>query len=45
MIRSGSGYIERLAASYPGGRVGQPQGLLASASFLCSDAVSHLSAL
>jgi 3-oxoacyl-[acyl-carrier protein] reductase len=36
-------YIERVAANYPGGRVGQPEDLVAWATFLCSDAASHLS--
>jgi NAD(P)-dependent dehydrogenase (short-subunit alcohol dehydrogenase family) len=36
-------YIARVAASYPGGRLGQPQDVVAFAAFLCSDAASHLS--
>jgi NAD(P)-dependent dehydrogenase (short-subunit alcohol dehydrogenase family) len=36
-------YIERVASNYPGGRVGQPEDLVAWATFLCSDAASHLS--
>jgi len=39
----GDDYIERVAANYPGGRVGQPEDLVAWATFLCSDAASHLS--
>lgn len=36
-------YIERVAANYPGGRVGQPEDIVALTTFLCSDAASHLS--
>jgi NAD(P)-dependent dehydrogenase (short-subunit alcohol dehydrogenase family) len=36
-------HIERVAASYPGGRIGQPEDLVALITFLCSDAASHLS--
>jgi NAD(P)-dependent dehydrogenase (short-subunit alcohol dehydrogenase family) len=36
-------YIERVAARYPGGRVGQPEDLVALTAFLCSDAANHLS--
>jgi NAD(P)-dependent dehydrogenase (short-subunit alcohol dehydrogenase family) len=36
-------YIARIAASYPGGRLGQPEDVVAFAAFLCSDAASHLS--
>jgi NAD(P)-dependent dehydrogenase (short-subunit alcohol dehydrogenase family) len=39
----GDDYIERVAANYPGGRVGQPEDLVAWATFLCSDAASQLS--
>jgi NAD(P)-dependent dehydrogenase (short-subunit alcohol dehydrogenase family) len=33
-------YIARIAASYPGGRLGQPEDALSFAAFLCSDAES-----
>jgi NAD(P)-dependent dehydrogenase (short-subunit alcohol dehydrogenase family) len=36
-------HIARVAASYPGGRVGQPEDIVSFATFLCSDAASHLS--
>jgi NAD(P)-dependent dehydrogenase (short-subunit alcohol dehydrogenase family) len=36
-------YIERVAAHYPGGQVGQPEDLIALTAFLCSDAARHLS--
>jgi NAD(P)-dependent dehydrogenase (short-subunit alcohol dehydrogenase family) len=36
-------YIERVAASYPGGRLGQPGDIVGLTVFLCSDAASHLS--
>jgi NAD(P)-dependent dehydrogenase (short-subunit alcohol dehydrogenase family) len=36
-------HIARVAASYPSGRIGQPEDLVALAAFLCSDAASHLS--
>jgi NAD(P)-dependent dehydrogenase (short-subunit alcohol dehydrogenase family) len=36
-------YIESVASRYPGGRVGQPEDLVALTAFLCSDAASHLS--
>jgi NAD(P)-dependent dehydrogenase (short-subunit alcohol dehydrogenase family) len=36
-------HIERVAASYPGGRIGQPEDIVALATFLCSDAARHLS--
>ena len=36
-------YIERVASNYPGGRVGQPEDLVALTAFLCSDAANHLS--
>jgi hypothetical protein len=35
-------YIARIAASYPGGRLGQPEDALSFAAFLWSDAASHL---
>jgi hypothetical protein len=34
-------YIARIAASYPGGRLGQPEDALSFAAFLCSDAASN----
>jgi NAD(P)-dependent dehydrogenase (short-subunit alcohol dehydrogenase family) len=37
------GYVERVASRYPGGRVGQPEDLVALTTFLCSDAADHLS--
>jgi NAD(P)-dependent dehydrogenase (short-subunit alcohol dehydrogenase family) len=36
-------YIESVASKYPGGRVGQPEDIVALTAFLCSDAASHLS--
>jgi NAD(P)-dependent dehydrogenase (short-subunit alcohol dehydrogenase family) len=36
-------YIESVASRYPGGRVGQPEDLVALTTFLCSDAANHLS--
>lgn len=36
-------YIDRVAATYPGGRLGQPEDIVPFAAFLCSDAASHLS--
>jgi NAD(P)-dependent dehydrogenase (short-subunit alcohol dehydrogenase family) len=36
-------YIQSVASRYPGGRVGQPEDLVALAAFLCSDGASHLS--
>jgi NAD(P)-dependent dehydrogenase (short-subunit alcohol dehydrogenase family) len=36
-------YIESVASRYPGGRVGQPEDLVALATFLCSDVANHLS--
>jgi NAD(P)-dependent dehydrogenase (short-subunit alcohol dehydrogenase family) len=36
-------YIERVAAHYPGGRIGQPEDLVGLTTFLCSDAANHLS--
>ena len=36
-------YIDSVASKYPGGRVGQPEDLLALTTFLCSDAANHLS--
>jgi NAD(P)-dependent dehydrogenase (short-subunit alcohol dehydrogenase family) len=37
------GYVERVASRYPGGRVGQPEDLVALTTFLCSDAADYLS--
>jgi NAD(P)-dependent dehydrogenase (short-subunit alcohol dehydrogenase family) len=39
----GDQYIERVAANYPGGRLGQPEDIVALAAFLCSDLAHHLS--
>ena len=36
-------HIERVAASYPGGRIGQPEDIVALTAFVCSDAADHLS--
>ncbi|MGI8713142.1 MAG: SDR family NAD(P)-dependent oxidoreductase [Solirubrobacteraceae bacterium] len=36
-------HIARVAASYPGGRVGQPEDIVSFAAFLCSNAANHLS--
>jgi NAD(P)-dependent dehydrogenase (short-subunit alcohol dehydrogenase family) len=36
-------HIERVAANYPGGRIGQPEDIVAWVNFLCSDAANHLS--
>jgi NAD(P)-dependent dehydrogenase (short-subunit alcohol dehydrogenase family) len=36
-------HIERVAANYPGGRIGQPEDIVALTAFLCSDAANHLS--
>jgi NAD(P)-dependent dehydrogenase (short-subunit alcohol dehydrogenase family) len=36
-------YIADVAAKYPGGRLGEPDDVVAFAAFLCSDAASHLS--
>jgi NAD(P)-dependent dehydrogenase (short-subunit alcohol dehydrogenase family) len=36
-------HIERVAAHYPGGRIGQPEDLVGLTTFLCSDAANHLS--
>jgi NAD(P)-dependent dehydrogenase (short-subunit alcohol dehydrogenase family) len=36
-------YVARIAAGYPGGRVGEPEDMVSFAAFLCSDAASHLS--
>jgi NAD(P)-dependent dehydrogenase (short-subunit alcohol dehydrogenase family) len=36
-------HIARVAAGYPGGRLGQPEDIVAFAAFLCGDAATHLS--
>jgi NAD(P)-dependent dehydrogenase (short-subunit alcohol dehydrogenase family) len=36
-------HLDRVAASYPSGRIGQPEDIVALTAFLCSDAASHLS--
>jgi NAD(P)-dependent dehydrogenase (short-subunit alcohol dehydrogenase family) len=36
-------YIQSVASRYPGGRVGQPEDIVALTVFLCSDAANHLS--
>lgn len=36
-------HVERVAAHYPGGRIGQPEDLVGLTTFLCSDAANHLS--
>jgi NAD(P)-dependent dehydrogenase (short-subunit alcohol dehydrogenase family) len=36
-------HIERVAANYPGGRIGQPEDIVALSAFLCSDAAEHIS--
>jgi NAD(P)-dependent dehydrogenase (short-subunit alcohol dehydrogenase family) len=36
-------HIRRVAANYPGGRLGEPEDLVALTAFLCSDAANHLS--
>jgi NAD(P)-dependent dehydrogenase (short-subunit alcohol dehydrogenase family) len=40
---AGEEHVARVAAAYPGGRLGQPEDLVSFAAFLCSDAASHLS--
>jgi NAD(P)-dependent dehydrogenase (short-subunit alcohol dehydrogenase family) len=39
----GDEYITKVASSYPGGRIGQPEDILALTVFLCSDAAQHIS--
>lgn len=34
---------DQVGGQYPGGRVGQPEDIVALTAFLCSDAASHLS--
>jgi len=36
-------HLERVAANYPGGRIGQPEDIVALTTFLCSSAADHLS--
>lgn len=36
-------YMERIAASYPGGRLGQPEDIIGLAHFLMTDASKHVS--
>jgi NAD(P)-dependent dehydrogenase (short-subunit alcohol dehydrogenase family) len=39
----GDQYVERIAASYPDGRLGQPEDIVPLTAFLCSTAANHLS--
>jgi NAD(P)-dependent dehydrogenase (short-subunit alcohol dehydrogenase family) len=39
----GEDHLTRVAANYPGGRIGQPDDIVALTTFLCSDAANHLS--
>jgi len=39
----GKEYIDKVASAYPGGRIGQPEDVLALTVFLCSDAAQHIS--
>jgi NAD(P)-dependent dehydrogenase (short-subunit alcohol dehydrogenase family) len=39
----GEDHVERVAANYPGGRLGQPDDLVGLVAFLCSEAATHLS--
>lgn len=39
----GDEYIAKVASAYPGGRIGQPEDVLALTVFLCSDAAQHIS--
>jgi NAD(P)-dependent dehydrogenase (short-subunit alcohol dehydrogenase family) len=39
----GEDHVQRVAASYPGGRLGQPDDLVGLVGFLCSDLATHLS--
>lgn len=39
----GDEQIARVSANYPGGRLGQPDDIVALTAFLCSDAAQHLS--
>jgi NAD(P)-dependent dehydrogenase (short-subunit alcohol dehydrogenase family) len=39
----GDEHLARVAANYPGGRIGQPEDIVGLATFLCSDAADHIS--
>lgn len=39
----GDEHLRRVAAQYPGGRIGEPDDLVGLAAFLCSDAAAHIS--
>ncbi len=39
----GEDHLNRVAANYPGGRIGEPEDIVALTNFLCSDAANHLS--
>lgn len=39
----GDDYVAQVAGRYPGGRVGQPEDIVALTAFLCSELASHLS--
>lgn len=39
----GEAHLAQVAANYPGGRIGEPEDLVALTTFLCSDAANHLS--
>ncbi len=36
-------YIDKVAATYPGGRLGLPEDIVSFVTFLCSDAAQHIS--
>jgi len=36
-------HVARVAANYPGGRIGQPEDVLGLVTFLCSEAAEHIS--
>jgi NAD(P)-dependent dehydrogenase (short-subunit alcohol dehydrogenase family) len=36
-------HIDRVAANYPGGRIGQPEDIVGLVNFLCGDAAQHIS--
>ncbi len=36
-------HLKKVAANYPGGRIGEPEDLVPLTAFLCSDAANHLS--
>jgi NAD(P)-dependent dehydrogenase (short-subunit alcohol dehydrogenase family) len=36
-------HLNRVAGNYPGGRIGEPEDIVALTNFLCSDAANHLS--